>query len=247
MVAKTAPQPYRNHGCATIRNHAATIAQPLKNGHRNHPQPFPAHKPQPPQPVPIGTGAVADGEADEISNPVCYAESPCSEEAKSMSVRELIDIIEALAWPLTAVGIVAVFQKSVRAVLDRLAATLTLRSVKLKAFNVEIELSPELAERAWEKLLQNITESTNELSKEEKALFEQIRASAGQATVIELLPDFKRDTPVHIRLQNLRDRQLIRSIEGGSWKAEKHPILTRFGETIRDLEVHAASPAAPAL
>jgi hypothetical protein len=48
MVARTPPQPSRNHGCATARNHPQPSPQPLKNMARNHSQPSPAHGPQPP-------------------------------------------------------------------------------------------------------------------------------------------------------------------------------------------------------
>jgi hypothetical protein len=141
----------------------------------------------------------------------------------------------ALAWPVTVIGFFVVFYRPVRLLLDRLAATLTVKTVKLKAFGAEVELTPEQAKRALDELLQDIAESTNELSSEESALFNRIMASAGRDTVGQLLPNFQRDTSGHQHLRKLRDRKLIRPFEGGRWQPEKHPVVSRFGQLVYDL------------
>ncbi len=110
-----------------------------------------------------------------------------------------------------------------------------MKTVTLKAFGAEVELTPEQAKHALDELLQDIAESTNELSPEESVLFERIMASAGRDTVCQLLPNFQRDTPDHQRLRKLRDRKLIRPFEGGRWQREKHPLVSRFGQLVYDL------------
>jgi len=65
-----------------------------------------------------------------------------------LTPKEFAEIARALAWPLTFVAFFAVFYKPVRALLERLAETLTVKTVKLKAFGAEIELTPEQAKRA---------------------------------------------------------------------------------------------------
>ncbi len=153
--------------------------------------------------------------------------------------KDFSEIATALAWPITAVAFLALFYKPIRALLDRLAATLTVKTVKLKAFGAEIELTPEEAKRTLDELLQEIADSTNELSPEELLLFQRIEASAGQDTVAQLLPDFRRDTVEHQRLRKLRDRKLVRPFESGRWQPEKHPIATRFGKLVYDLRSSA--------
>ena len=152
-----------------------------------------------------------------------------------MNPKEFAEIAGALAWPLTFIAFVAVFYKQVHSLLHRLAETLTVKSIKLKAFGAEVELTPEQARRALDELLQDIAESTNELSADDSALFERIVASAGRETVRQLLPTFQRDMPDHLRLRKLRDRKLIRPFEGGNWQPEKHPVVSRFGQLVYDL------------
>jgi hypothetical protein len=152
-----------------------------------------------------------------------------------LTAKEFAEIAGALAWPITAIGVIALFYKPIRALLDRLAATLTVKTVKLKAFGAEVELTPEEAKGALDELLQDIADSTNELSLEETLLFQRIMAAAGRDTVIQLLPNFRRDTIEHQMLRKLRDRKLVRPIEGGNWQPEKRPIATRFGQLVYDL------------
>lgn len=157
-----------------------------------------------------------------------------------MEPMEFAEIAKALAWPLTFIAFVVVFYKRVRALLERLAATLTLETVKLKVFGLEVQLAAKQAKETFDELLQIIVESTNELPDKDIALFDRIKASAGSQKVGQLFPEFQRDTPErpspeHRQLQNLRDRMLIRPLEGESWQAWKHPVLTRFGQLVSNL------------
>jgi hypothetical protein len=87
----------------------------------------------------------------------------------------------------------------------------------------------------WTSFLQEIADSTNELSPEESRLFEKILASGGRERIDQLLPNFRRDTPEHQGLRKLRDRKLVRPFEGGRWQPDKHPVVTRFGQLVHDL------------
>lgn len=152
-----------------------------------------------------------------------------------MTSKEFSDIAGALAWPVTAVISLAVFYKPIRSLLDTLTATMTLKAVKIRAFGVEVDLTPEQAKRALNELLQDIADSTNELAPDEWRLFERVIASAGRDTVADLIPGFQRYTPEHQQLRKLRDRMLIRPVETGTWNPRKHPVVSRFGQLVYDL------------
>ncbi|MFZ4682890.1 MAG: hypothetical protein ACOYMS_10325 [Terrimicrobiaceae bacterium] len=153
-----------------------------------------------------------------------------------MTPKDFADIASAIAWPLTALVVFAAMFKPLRALLDRLAATLTIKTVKINAFGSEVELTPEQAKRALDELLQDIADSTNELTVDEMSLFERIFQAHGRTTVGELFPSFTRDSTEHQRLRKLRDRKLIRPFEGGNWQVNKHPVPSRFGELVHELK-----------
>lgn len=153
-----------------------------------------------------------------------------------MSPKVFAEIATALAWPLTALGFLSVFFTPVHAILERLAETLTIKTVKLKTFGAEIELTPEQAKRALNELLQDIADSTNELTAEEADLFESILHSGGRDTVADLFVAFTRDTKEHQQLRRHRDRKLVRPFEGGNWQPTKHPVPTRFGQLVYELK-----------
>lgn len=84
-------------------------------------------------------------------------------------------------------------------------------------------------------MLQEIVEAMNELSPDEVVLFQKINAGDSRLSVSDLFPDFKRNSDQHEQLRKLRDRKLIRPIEGGNWQPPKHPIVTRFGRLVLQL------------
>jgi hypothetical protein len=146
-------------------------------------------------------------------------------------------IATPLVWPAIALVVLCLFYRPVRALLQRLAETLTFKSLKVKVFGTEIELAPEYARTVLHELLGDIAESTNELTREEVGLFFRIRSANGAKTVAELIPSFRRDDPEgnHERLRNLRDQKLIIPRERGQWKPDKHPVVTRYGELVAKL------------
>jgi len=160
-----------------------------------------------------------------------------------MTPKEFADIANALAWPIMALAFLSMFYRSIRTLFDNVASSLSLKTVKIKAFGAEVELTPEQAKRALDELLQDIADSTNELTADESALYERIHAANGRTTIAELFSQFARDSTEHQQLRKLRDRKLIRPFEGGNWQPNKHPVVSRFGQLVFDLR-NAPKPTA---
>jgi hypothetical protein len=160
-----------------------------------------------------------------------------------MSLDEFIKLAAALVWPITVLVALSVFYSPVRALLQRLAETLTFKSLKVKALGLETELTAEYARTVLHELLDDITESTNNLSADEIKLFDQILEARGVRTIGDLIPGFSRDDKAgyHARLRNLRDQKLIVPAERGQWKAEKHSIVTRYGQLVAKLRLSSAA------
>jgi hypothetical protein len=146
-----------------------------------------------------------------------------------------------VAWPITALLVVWIFYEPIYALLKRMSETLTLKTLKVKALGVEADLSPEYARTVLHELLDDITESSSNLSPEEVALFDLILAAEGAKTIGELVHGFVRDGQDHQRLRNLRDQKLIVPRERGQWKTEKHPVVTRYGHLVAKLRMSGAS------
>jgi hypothetical protein len=153
-----------------------------------------------------------------------------------MNPTEFAAVASAIAWPLTLAAFIVTFYNPIRALLVRLSATLAIKTVNLTVFGANVVLTPEQARHALDELLQDIAESTNELTADEIALFKRIVRSSGREIVREVEPTFAFENPAHLRLRNLRDRKLVRPFEGGRWKADKHPIATRFGQLVHSLQ-----------
>jgi len=152
-----------------------------------------------------------------------------------MTASDFAKIANALAWPVVGLFALAIFYRSLLKLLEGLASSLKLKTVKVKAFGVEAELTPQEVKAAVDELLQEISDPTNELREDELLLFERVASSDGRRTVIELEPNFVRGNDIHNRFRRLRDRHLIRPVEGSRWLPEKHPSLTRFGRLVLDL------------
>jgi hypothetical protein len=160
-----------------------------------------------------------------------------------MSLDEFSRIATALAWPIIALFAICMFYRPIRALLQRLSETLTFKSLKVKALGTEVELTAEFARTVLHELLDDITESTNNLSAAEIRLFRQILEEDGAKTVGELIPGFSREDKEgnHDQLRNLRDRKLIVPKERGQWKPEKHPVVTRYGRLVAKLQAGSAA------
>lgn len=160
-----------------------------------------------------------------------------------MSAEEFSKIATALAWPITALLTLSLFYRPIRALLQRLSETLTFKSLKVKALGSETELTAEYARTVLHELLDEITESTNNLSADEIKLFDQILDADGARTVSQLIPGFSRDDPAgyHARLRHLRDQKLVVPMERGQWKPEKHPVVTRYGRLVAKLRSNSAA------
>ena len=160
-----------------------------------------------------------------------------------MSAEAFSKIATALAWPITVLLALWLFYRPIRALLQRLSETLTFKSLKVKALGGEAELTAEYARTVLHELLDDITESTNNLSADEVTLFDRILTADGVQTVGELVPGFSRDDSAgyHDRLRHLRDQKLIIPRERGQWKPEKHPIVTRYGRLVAKLRSTSAA------
>jgi hypothetical protein len=162
-----------------------------------------------------------------------------------MTYKELAEILSAVAWPATAGAIAYAFHKPVFALLQKLQESLSIKVIKLKLFGAEIELTPDQADRALNEILQEVGESTNDLSPPDIALLKRIYDAQGTLTVEQVFPGFTRKSPDHLerksspeleQLRKLREMKLLRPSEGGKWDEAKHPVVTRFGEIFLKLE-----------
>jgi hypothetical protein len=152
-----------------------------------------------------------------------------------MEATDVAAILEAVAWPIAVLLIFLYFSTSIQTLLDQLARSLQLRSLKFNLFGQQVELTREEVKDVLDEILKDIVEALNELSPDEVALFQKINSGDGRYTVQDLLPDFKRESMQHAQLRKLRDRKLIRPEEGGNWQPQKHPIMTRFGRLVWQL------------
>jgi hypothetical protein len=152
-----------------------------------------------------------------------------------MTAADFATIADALAWPTVSCLAMILFYPSLAKLIEGLATSLKIKTIKVKAFGVEAELSPQEVKATFDELLQEISDPTNELRPEELLLLDRIASSNGTLSVIDLAPSFKRGDSNHDHLRRLRDRHLIRPAEGSRWLSEKHPVLTRFGRLVLDL------------
>lgn len=148
-----------------------------------------------------------------------------------MIVDSFVRIATVVAWPLVTLLVLVAFYRPTTKMLLRLGESLTFKSVKVRALGIEVELTPEAARTVLHELLDDITASTNELSTEEIALFDEIHRANGRKNVGEIFPGFVRNDKEgrHERLRTLREQKLIIPKEGGPWKPEKFPVVTRYG------------------
>lgn len=158
-----------------------------------------------------------------------------------MTVDEFLRLAAVLVWPLVTLVLVWIFHQPVSRLLARLAESLTFKSVKVKALGMEVELTPEAARTVLHELLDDITASTNQLSDQEIALFYKIQEANGLRSVAEIIPGFIREDKDHERLRHLRDQKLIIPSKAGQWKADKVPLVTRYGHLVAKLRTTSAS------
>ena len=158
-----------------------------------------------------------------------------------MTLGEFVEVADVLAWPILALLAFLLLFKPLHALLNRLSETLTFKSLKVKALGLESELTAEYARTVLHELLDDITASSNQLSEQEIKLFDEILKASGSKTVAEYFGGrFVRESPEHIRLQNLRDHKLILPKERKSWQSEKHPVVTPYGLLVAKLRTTAS-------
>lgn len=151
-----------------------------------------------------------------------------------MDAKSIAAIITSLAWPLTMLVLVFSFRRILTQLLSRMVDAFVIKTLKLKIFSAEIELTQSEAKNTLDQLFIDIEESTGELSDAEVTLLKAIKYANGRSTVERLLPDFVHEESNESlrQLRVLRDRKLIRPFEGGPWRSYKFPVITRFGEIV---------------
>jgi hypothetical protein len=153
-----------------------------------------------------------------------------------MTPDQFASIAGAVAWPLTSLLIFGLLFSPLRALVQRLAETLTIKSVKFTGPFGEVELTPEKVQQTLAELLQELEDPANKLESSDRDLFQSILAASGKFTAQDYFSiPFARGSAEHKQLRNLRDRKLIRPVEGGRWESWKHPVVTRFGELVLQL------------
>lgn len=139
---------------------------------------------------------------------------------------DILEFISSLAWPLLLLFALVRYHGFLSGFLSKV------RSVKFKVFDQEIELSAEQAEETLQEIAEDVVSLIDDMSQEQRDLYVKIRALDGTKTVKEILPDFVRGSYQHQLLQALRERKLIRPLEGSSWRDEKRPVVTRFSRLV---------------
>ena len=83
----------------------------------------------------------------------------------SINAKEAAALIQVLAWPVMTGILVFCFRTQLSRLLVELGKALgRAKSIKLKAFRTEVELTPEQAKSALDELLGEILQTTNELT-----------------------------------------------------------------------------------
>jgi len=131
--------------------------------------------------------------------------------------------LSALLWPLAVIFVAWLFRREVSVLLGRI------KEVSFQVLGQKISISSDKASDVLEEMA---GEMRSDLREVHWKLFHQIRRSDGSERVDDIFPGFKRDTPEHKLLGELRGRNLIRPLEGGAWRDFKHPVLTRLAAAI---------------
>lgn len=147
-------------------------------------------------------------------------------------------VLRAAMWPVVVVVVLFLLRRPLR----QLLSAAMLKSIRLKVLGFEVELSREEADQVLGDLLKEIRSPVNALTPEEKKLFERIVDADGRKRVDQIIEGFRRDTPAHEQLRKLRDLQVVRPVEGGRWKPDKRPVVTRFGHMVHDIVMRTEKP-----
>jgi hypothetical protein len=151
-----------------------------------------------------------------------------------MSAKDAAALLSAISWPVAVLVTFAMLRSPIRRILERYADEGSTLTITVFGQTVALSRSPE-GRQAMRELFNEISQSVQTLSPEDRVRFELIRSSGGRQTVIEMFPRFVRDSADHASLRNLRDAKLIRPTEGGRWEGFKHPMVTRFGELVNSV------------
>jgi hypothetical protein len=161
------------------------------------------------------------------------SEIPDRSAMSAADIQAISSLLTALAWPAVAAFVLWTFRDPVQGVLSRS------KQLTVKFFGQEVMVQADSQGQEIAQLLREVQDTVLDLSEEHRKVFLDIKSADGRRTVSDYFPGFARDSKNHLLLQELRDRKLIRPLEGGSWQAEKHPVVTKFARLV--LGVYPAS------
>jgi hypothetical protein len=155
------------------------------------------------------------------------------------SLEIAVEFFKAVAWPLAAVAIVYMLRGTFQNFIDRI------RLVTLKGYGGKASFTIGEVQDVLQQLVQETVESAKGLDDVEgldevdRRLFNAVRNAKSGPSVQNITEQvfgadkvFSRRSDEHKHFQELRDRNLIRPEEGGSWKGDKHPVLTGFARVV---------------
>lgn len=107
------------------------------------------------------------------------------------------------------------------------------RKLRVKLPNgTEIDFSGEEIDSAGKDLLSAIGTLLENMTNEERAVIEHVRNTFEPLTVDQLFPSFRRGTKEHNLLRSLRDREILRPVEGGKGEGAKHVVFKPLGQVL---------------
>lgn len=139
----------------------------------------------------------------------------------------LISALVQFAWLILAGGTLYGFREPVAGLLKKLS------KFRLRLPNgTEIDVSAHEAAEIAQELLNEVDQLIEDITSEESAILARVLKSPRTLSVIEMFPSFKRPSKELDILRRLRDKQLIRPVEGGQWLSDKHIEIKPFGRIL---------------
>lgn len=147
------------------------------------------------------------------------------------------EMIASLAWPGVFVFCIWLMQDQIRTLLANRSRT------SMTFFNREVLLKADEDGLKIRDILSDIDQDIKDLPDDAKELLNTIRSWEGRTSVRSYRANFERDDDTHKLLLLLTHRKLIMPAEGGSWEADKHPVVTRFTKLITRIAPERLRPA----
>lgn len=145
-------------------------------------------------------------------------------------IKLLIDLLKATAWPIALAALLIYYRSIIANALSRS------KELLIKIAGNEFKLTTTEATSALTDIFGEIDVLVRDhLTTDEKLLLLKVGGfTPYQYTVIEAVPTFTHElnSPTLKMLRALRGAYLVRPLEGGKWRPEKHIQLTNFGSLV---------------